>query len=282
MDALTKVEFHPNCSEARIDSVHTAAKEWLECAETLTLHTSGSTGIPKQWTVNRAHVLQSIRDTAEVFELGSGSRSALAMDVAGTGGKFMLWRALELEMHLQILPVERTLDWEGPLDFMALVPQQALALSAGQARRIGTLLLGGAPIRMEEEKRLSERFSVAYHGFGMTETLSHVALRKLGEEAHYTCLPGVKVSSEAGALVIDAPNRGVHALKTTDAAEVHSSEAFTWLGRLDGAIVSGARRFSRKPLIRRLPRRFQTVQQDLLVPWLTTSGERLWCGIRSL
>ena len=242
MDALKKLTFHPKCSEARIASVHIAANEWLEGAETLTLHTSGSTGTPKGWTVRRAHVLHSIRDTAEAFQLGSGSRSALAMDVAGTGGKLMLWRALELGMHLQILPVERTLDWEGHLDFMALVPQQALALSVEQASSIGSLLLGGAPIRMEEEKQLSERFSAAYHGFGMTETLSHVALRKLGVDAHYTCLPGVEVSLEAGALVIDAPSRGVHALKTTDAAEVHHAQAFTWLGRLDGAIVSGGKK----------------------------------------
>jgi len=242
MDALKKLHFHANCSEARIASVHIAANEWLEGAETLTLHTSGSTGSPKAWTMKRAHILHSIRDTAEAFQLGSDSRSALAMDMAGTGGKLMLWRALELGMHLQILPVERTLDWEGPLDFMALVPQQALALSAEQAKSIRTLLLGGAPIRMEEEKQLSERFSEAYHGFGMTETLSHIALRKLGVDAHYTCLPGVEVSLEAGALVIDAPNRGVHALKTTDAAEVHDGHSFTWLGRLDGAILSGGKK----------------------------------------
>jgi O-succinylbenzoic acid--CoA ligase len=164
------------------------------------------------------------------------------MDVAGTGGKMMLWRALEWGMDLQVLPVGRSLEWDGMLDFLALVPQQALALSEAQAARIGTLLLGGAPLSPEEEKQLVTRFSQAYHGFGMTETLSHVALRKLGGDGTYHCLPGVTVANDGESLVIHAPDRGVHTLKTTDAAKVHSPNSFTWLGRLDGAILSGGKK----------------------------------------
>ncbi|NDD80760.1 MAG: hypothetical protein EBZ33_07470, partial [Flavobacteriia bacterium] len=93
-----------------------------------------------------------------------------------------------------------------------------------------------------EEEQLLNTFSSVFHGFGMTETLSHVALRTLGGEPYYTCLPGVTVSLDQESLVIDAPQRGVHALRTTDAAEVHSPTSFTWLGRLDGAVLSGGKK----------------------------------------
>ena len=242
MDALDHLSFDPACSAERRDSVLAAAQDWLSGPDELTLHTSGSTGRPKTWTVHRSHVLESIHATARAFALGPTTRSALAMDVAGTGGRLMLWRALELGMTLQILPVGRHLTWEGSLDFLALVPQQALSLSPEQGAQVGTLLLGGAPVSPHEEAQLLRIFPKVYHGFGMTETLSHIALRPLGGDARYTCLPGVTVSSDQGALVIDAPERGVHALRTTDAADVHSPSSFTWLGRLDGAILSGGKK----------------------------------------
>jgi len=242
MDALDRFSFDPACSAERKDSVLAAAQDWLSGADVLTLHTSGSTGPPKTWTVHRSHVLESIHATARAFALGPTTRSALAMDVAGTGGRLMLWRALELGMTLQILPVGRHLTWEGSLDFLALVPQQALSLSPEQGAQVGTLLLGGAPVSPYEEGQLLRIFPKVYHGFGMTETLSHIALRPLGEAAHYTCLPGVTVSLDQGALVIVAPERGVLSLRTTDAADVHSSSSFTWLGRLDGAILSGGKK----------------------------------------
>jgi len=242
MDALSRLFFDPACTDERKASVLAAAQYWLSGGDELTLFTSGSTGTPKPWTVQRGHVLESIHATARAFDLGPETRSALAMDVAGTGGRLMLWRALELGMNLQILPVGRHLEWEGPLDFLALVPQQALSLSPEQAAQVGTLLLGGAPVSPHEEGQLLQIFSKVYHGFGMTETLSHIALRPLGEETHYTCLPGVSVSLDQGALVIDAPQRGVHAMKTTDAADVHSPSSFTWRGRLDGAILSGGKK----------------------------------------
>jgi len=244
MDALDRFSFDPACSAERKDSVLAAAQDWLSGADELTLHSSGSTGRPKTWTVHRSHVLESIHATARAFALGPTTRSALAMDVAGTGGRLMLWRALELGMTLQILPVGRHLTWEGSLDFLALVPQQALSLSPEQGAQVGTLLLGGAPVSPYEEGQLLRIFPKVYHGFGMTETLSHIALRPLGGDARYTCLPGVTVSLDQGALVIVAPERGVLSLRTTDAADVHSSSSFTWLGRLDGAILSGGKKIS--------------------------------------
>ncbi len=242
MDALDRLPFDPGCSAERLASVLAAAQDWLSGENELSLFTSGSTGSPKKWTVQRSHVLESIHATAAAFQLGPNTRSALAMDVAGTGGRLMLWRALELGMTLQILPVGRHIVWERPLDFLTLVPQQALSLSPQLAAGVGTLLLGGAPVSPLEEEQLVHKFSSVYHGFGMTETLSHVALRPLGGEPYYTCLPGVTVASDRGALVIDAPQRGVHALRTTDAAQVHSPTSFTWLGRLDGAVLSGGKK----------------------------------------
>lgn len=240
MDA--RMTFHPACDAARRESVRTVADLWTSGDAFLPLQTSGSTGWPKSLMVPRWAVQQSIEDSAQVFQLAPGQRTALSMDVAGTGGRMMLWRALALEMSLQVLPVSRQVDWEGDLDFLALIPQQALAFSSGQWTRVRTVLLGGAPLQVHEEQALAKAPTTLYHGFGMTETLTHFALRRVGEDPVYRCLPGVTVESVDGALVIHAPSRGVEALQSTDAVTVHDAHSFTWLGRLDGAILSGGKK----------------------------------------
>ena len=213
---------------------------------TLALQTSGSTGQAKTWMQSRTFVNASIEATARTFGLIPGMRTALAMDVHSTGGRLMLWRALHLGMHCEILPVQREVEWEGQLDFLALIPQQAMVLDSDAWSRLGCLLLGGAPLGAEQERQLLDRsrgHSIRLsHGFGMTETLSHVAIRELGGGSSYHCLSGVTVSEDQGALRIHAPERGVHHMRTADAAKILSDTEFEWLGRLDGVIISGGKK----------------------------------------
>ena len=240
------LSFHPDCDQQRMDSVLSAAALWEANTPEFILQTSGSTGAPKTFVVQRTHVWASIQATALAFGLQPGMRTALAMEVAGTAGRLMLWRALALGMNLQVLPVVRDPKWEGNLDFLAVVPQQAIALTSSAYARVKTVLLGGASLTALQESALLSRVRgtgvLLYHGFGMTETLTHIALRRLGETTDYTCLPGVKVEQLGEALVIDSPERGVHSLQTEDAVAVHSSTSFRWLGRLDGAILSAGKK----------------------------------------
>ena len=119
----------------------------------------------------------------------------------------------------------------------------------------------------------------------MTETLSHIALRRLnGPEASewYTPFEGVRVSlSEEGCLVIDAPAVHEGLLVTNDIAELEhslpseradgeSAPRFRILGRKDNVICSGGIKIQIEEVERLL-------RPHLSVPFLITKApdERL-------
>ena len=90
----------------------------------------------------------------------------------------------------------------------------------------------------------------------MTETLSHIALRRLnGEKASdcYTPFPSVHVClSEDGCLVIDAPEVCPDRLVTNDIAELLPDGRFRILGRKDNVICSGGIKIQAEELERQL------------------------------
>ena len=107
----------------------------------------------------------------------------------------------------------------------------------------------------------------------MTETLSHIALRRLnGPDASewYTPFPSVKVSlNEEGCLVIDAPEVCAERLVTNDIAEVEQgdgSTAFRILGRKDNVICSGGIKIQAEAVEREL-------HPYLRVPYLITKRQ---------
>ena len=107
----------------------------------------------------------------------------------------------------------------------------------------------------------------------MTETLSHIALRRLnGPEASewYTPFPSVKVSlNEEGCLVIDALEVCAERLVTNDIAEVEQgdgSTAFRILGRKDNVICSGGIKIQAEAVEREL-------HPYLRVPYLITKRQ---------
>ena len=115
-------------------------------------------------------------------------------------------------------------------------------LDSGQLDRFHQLLLGGAPLDPVLEMQPlegGERHRCRIHlGFGMTETLTHIATRPLGTDV-FRPLQGVSFKvEEDGALTIDAPDRGVQGLRTRDAVET-ADGGFRWLGRLDDVLNSG-------------------------------------------
>lgn len=73
----------------------------------------------------------------------------------------------------------------------------------------------------------------------MTETASHVALRKISDsDVPFQTLPGISVSaSEDGRLVVHIQGRDP--LLTSDIAEVLSDSEFRILGRADYCVISG-------------------------------------------
>ena len=242
-----ELEFSAACSSARRREVEEVVAWWNSGSATYTLHTSGSTGTPKEMLLQRSHIEASARATIAFFGLSEGQRSPLLLSAKRVGGFMMVVRTLVAGLKLDILPVERRPATRPGLryDFVALVPEQAAALAADpkfNPKDFRCTLLGGADVRPELEEALSKWPRPVYHGYGMTETLSHVALRKLGHGRTYQGLTGVLFAQKGEALVVDDPARGVRGLVTTDAANVMSFSEFEWLGRLDGAVVSAGKK----------------------------------------
>ncbi|CAI8368433.1 MAG: 2-succinylbenzoate--CoA ligase [Owenweeksia sp. TMED14] len=248
MDALSKgrFTFHNNCSEIRRINVQECIKKWESPDVLFSFQTSGSTGEPKIVSFSREHILSSIHSSAKAFNFFKGMRSALVLETKGIGGAMMIFRAIVWEMNLQVLPVSRLINWEGRLNFLALVPQQAVVLNREKFKNVDMVLLGGAPIMVSDEEILKNMPSKIFHGFGMTETLTHFAIRRISpfKEDNYTCLKGVIVDSRLdGALVVSIKNLGISELYTTDAVKISKDgNSFLWLGRLDSAIISAGKK----------------------------------------
>ena len=242
-----EIEFTAACSASRRREVQAVVDWWNSDAPTWTLNTSGSTGSPKELVLQRAHILASAQATIAAFDLREGQRSPLLLAATTAGGFMMVVRALVAGLRLDVLPVERRPATRAGVryDFVALVPEQAAALAADPSfnpKDYRCTLLGGADVRPELETALAGWPRPVFHGYGMTETLSHVALRRIGAGRTYRGLPGVLFAQKGEALVVDDPSRGVRGLVTTDAAKVLSTNEFEWLGRLDGAVVSGGKK----------------------------------------
>jgi O-succinylbenzoic acid--CoA ligase len=107
------------------------------------------------------------------------------------------------------------------------------------------ILAGGAPLSAALEQRVRAIRAPVYHTYGMTETATHVALRRLnGKEASesFSPLPGVAIDvDERGCLRVKGPMTLNRWLQTNDRVELLTSTppAFRWLGRWDNVVNTG-------------------------------------------
>ena len=147
----------------------------------------------------------------------------MALPLDFIAGKMMLLRALIGGLNIEAIEPSLNNAQLPKADFCALTPHQAIKVE-DSLYNVTQILLGGAPTPHHFNH------DGIYEGFGMTETITHIALRKQGDKK-YEALPGVKFSSNKGRLTINSPVRGVHNLKTDDVVELHSSTSFTWVGR---------------------------------------------------
>lgn len=250
-------------------------QEWNSPSETLLVHTSGSTGKPKPMWVEKQRMLNSAHITCDFLGLRPGDSALLCMSLDYIAGKMMVVRSIERKLRLfSVKPSGHPLSDESlakmvemDFDFVAMVPMQVYnTLQVPQERerlsRIKHLIIGGGAIDDALAEELRSLPGAVWSTYGMTETLSHIALRRLnGEEASEWYQPfdsvGVSLNSD-GCLVIDAPLVCSEPLVTNDIAEIkqqetssHSSDASSSLktssphvlfrikGRKDNVICSG-------------------------------------------
>lgn len=256
-------------------TVNDFLQEWNSPSETLLVHTSGSTGKPKPMWVEKQRMLNSAHITCDFLGLRPGDSALLCMSLDYIAGKMMVVRSIERKLRLfSVKPSGHPLSDESlakmvemDFDFVAMVPMQVYnTLQVPQERerlsRIKHLIIGGGAIDDALAEELHSLPGAVWSTYGMTETLSHIALRRLnGEEASEWYQPfdsvGVSLNSD-GCLVIDAPLVCSEPLVTNDIAEIkqqetssHSSDASSSLktssphvlfrikGRKDNVICSG-------------------------------------------
>lgn len=224
--------------------------DWFSDSPYITVHTSGSTGTPKELTVQKEQMMQSAILTCSFFGLGKGDNALLCMPLQFIAGKMVVVRALVAGLRLILRkPSGHPLaDVEEPLRFAAMIPLQVYnTLQVPEERerlcRTEILIIGGGAINKELEDEIRLLPNEVYSTYGMTETLSHIALRRLnGQQASsaYTPFPSVKLSiSPEGTLVINAPLVCDDTLTTNDIATLHPDGTFTILGRKDNIINTG-------------------------------------------
>ena len=223
--------------------------EWNSPESTVLVHTSGSTGVPKCIRVEKQRMLNSARITCDFLGLKAGDTALLCMPLDYIAGKMVVVRSIERQLRLTTVePSGHPLkDISTSFDFAAMVPMQVynslqVPEEREKLRTIKHLIIGGGPINDDLQQQLSSFLNNVWSTYGMTETLSHIALRRLnGENASlwYTPFSTVSISLNAnGCLVIEAPLVHEGRLETHDRAEIRDGK-FRILGRLDNVINSG-------------------------------------------
>ena len=225
--------------------------EWRNNSPYVEVKTSGSTGEPKRMLVEKQRMRASARITCDFLGLKAGDRALLCMSLDYIAGKMMVVRAIERNLRLIVVePSGHPLAKPSPcFTFAAMVPMQVYnSLQVPEERerlkQIKHLIIGGGAIDEAMAEELKAFPNHVWSTYGMTETLSHIALRRLsGPDASewYTPFPSVSVSlNEEGCLVIDAPEVCKERLVTNDIAELATNNhSFRILGRKDNVICSG-------------------------------------------
>ncbi len=224
--------------------------DWFNESPYITVHTSGSTGTPKEFTVRKEQMIQSAILTCSFLNLRKGDNALLCMPLQYIAGKMVVVRALVagLTLILRTPSGHPLADVEVSLRFAAMIPLQVfntLQVPEERERLCQTeiVIVGGGAINKELEDEIRQLPNEIYSTYGMTETLSHIALRKLnGPDASsaYTPFSSVKLClSPEKTLVIQAPQVCDDTLVTNDLAEIHPDGTFTILGRKDNTINTG-------------------------------------------
>lgn len=226
---------------------------WYDENDYIEVSTSGSTGAPKTMRVKKQHMANSARMTCAALELKEGASALLCLSPAYIAGKMMVVRAIVGKLNLTLVEPSGMPQVEGYYDFCAMVPMQLFNLTTTATglealNRISKLIIGGGAVSSNLRKQIAELKVTCYSTYGMTETVSHIALKQLngkGQQQAYHPMHGVKVGvNSKGCLVIDAPQVSADLVETTDMVQLLDDGTFHILGRYDNIINSGGVKIS--------------------------------------
>lgn len=234
----------PGFAEAAIDF----CKDWLNGKSNFIQRTSGSTGTPKEIVITRAQMIASAEATQSFFRTNEQTKLLCCLDTNYIAGKMMLVRAMAWNCPIELIEPKSNplLHLASAPDFVAMVPLQVEACfrdksSLDLLKKIKHLIIGGAPISSALQNQLIKHEIRAYQTYGMTETVSHIALAKISPgELRYEILPGVDFGlDKRNALWLKSAASNHEVVQTNDLVELLGHNSFRWLGRADFVINSG-------------------------------------------
>ena len=224
-------------------------KEWQSDSTKVPVQTSGSTGIPKVFEIEKSKMLNSARMTCNFLNLKEGDTALLCLPVEYISGKMMVVRALERKLKLSVAtpsakPVQ---NLNVTVDFCAMSPLQ-VENSLHKIHFIKNLIIGGAQVSQSLKNKISQSLkdknteTTVYETYGMSETLSHIALKQIYpvSEEYFSVFKGIEIAlDERRCLKISAPALHPEILQTNDLVELKDDRHFKFLGRIDNVINSG-------------------------------------------
>ena len=233
------------------DKIHHFLQEWFSEKDYVIVHTSGSTGIPKAIKLQKKQLQNSAVATGDFFKLDEKTTALLCLPIEYIAGKMMLVRAVTLGWHLDVIssssnPLKQHLT---SYDFAAMVPLQ-VENSIDKLHQIKKLIVGGGAVSDSLQEKLQEVTTEVFATYGMTETITHIAVKKLnnfglpkGNATNNTCykiLPNTTIyKDERNCLVIKNTSISDKVIFTNDVVALISDTQFKWLGRFDNVINSG-------------------------------------------
>ncbi len=246
LDELT-VNF--NSTQGWLPELKSFLKDWFSGCDHFIVETSGSTGEPKAIMVSREALIASAQRTIRFFNLKPQQSVLLCLPIGFIAGKMMIVRALVGGLNL--IPVEPSgfplQKITKPIDFAAFTPMQMMnelsKTADSKLHLLRKVIVGGGAVSSSLDAFLKEQTFEVWETYGMTETLTHIALRKINTENPQTAfypLPNIDVfADDRGCLVIRNPEFINGQVVTNDFADIQSDGSFKITGRWDNVINSG-------------------------------------------
>src|SRR5690606_4074692 len=223
--------------------------DWLNDKPFMYVRTSGSTGGAKQIRIQKQAMVNSALASGDFFQINVGDSALHCLPAAYIAGKMMLVRAMMLGLEIDLVEPNLT-PLEGlskTYDFSAMIPLQ-VENSLDKLDQVRKMIVGGAPIDSTLIDSLQNKSTEIYETYGMTETVTHIAAKKINnfsnseslDASTFQILPNITIGTDdRGCLVIDAPSIAEQVIVTNDLVELVSAGSFIWRGRIDHVINSG-------------------------------------------
>ncbi len=226
--------------------IFTFIVDFLDDNDYIVQKSSGTTGKPKLLKLSKRAMLESARLTAQTLELKFSQKTLLCLPINYIAGKMMIVRALVagLNLYWEEPTSMPSLARYGKIHFCSMVPLQVFNSFSNYEffKNIDILLIGGAEIRNELKAMFREVLNRTYETYGMTETCSHIALRRISGEnpdRYFKTLPGITVDIDnRNCLIINTPFLD-EPITTNDIVELIDNKHFVWKARYDSLINTG-------------------------------------------